>query len=103
MAGDPRHFSREPLVLTADRRFEGSVFDLADACRFARVTARWWGVEPAPVEARVENLARLAICRSRPAFRVHLSLDGSDLLVRVDDAVPRASRHGRSTCRSSCT
>lgn len=67
--------------LTVERRFRGSVFDVADARRFARVTAGWWGVDAEPIENVVDELARRAVCSEQPGFRIALTLDGSDVRV----------------------
>jgi hypothetical protein len=90
-----------PSPLTVERRFRGSVFDVADARRFARVTAGWWGVEAEPVEHVVEELARRAVCSERPGFRVSLTLDGSDVRVCVEeDASDAAAPGGAARIRS---
>lgn len=70
--------------LMVERQFQGSVFDVADARRFARVTATWWGVDAAPVEQVVDELARRSVCSQQPRFRVLLSFDGVDVRVRVE-------------------
>jgi hypothetical protein len=76
--------------LSADRQYRGSFFDVADARRFARVTASWWGVDAEPVEHIVDELARRAVCSEQPGFRVSLSLDGTDVGVRVEAMAPDA-------------
>lgn len=60
------------------------MFDVADARRFARRTASWWGVDAKQVDQVVDKLARRAVCREKPGFRVLLSLDGTDVKVRVE-------------------
>lgn len=101
MVVDPKRSRPEPIVLTAERQFEGSVFDVADARRFARVTAEWWGVETAAVEEVVEELARSAVCREQPAFRLYLSLEGSDVKVQTDEMAADAPvREGPARLRS---
>ncbi len=91
MAVDAGHppFQRRP-PLTVERRFQGSVFDVADARRFARMTASWWGIEPGPVEQVVDELSRRAVCSERPGFCVSLTLDGGDVRVRVVEVEPGA-------------
>lgn len=74
---------------SVERRFEGSVFDIAVARRFARVTALWWGVRPEPLEHRVDELARRAVCEANPAFTVALAVEGANVEVRVDPAPER--------------
>ncbi len=80
--------SRHPRLhrrwYTVERRYQGSVFDVADARRFARRTANWWGVDVRPVDKVVDKLARRAMCSERPGFRVLLSLDGAVMVVRVE-------------------
>jgi hypothetical protein len=80
--------SRHPRLhrrrYTVERRFEGSVFDVADARRFARRTANWWGVDARSVDRVVDKLARRAMCSEQPGFRVLLSLDGAAMEVRVE-------------------
>jgi hypothetical protein len=80
---------RHPL--TVERQFKGSVFDVADARRFARMTASWWGVDPEPVENVVDELSRRAVCSRHPGFGVFLTLDGDDVRVRLEEreAEPR--------------
>lgn len=69
---------------TVERRYQGSVFDVAHARRFARRTASWWGVDAQQVDQVVDTLARRAVCREQPGFRVLLLLDGADVEVRVE-------------------
>lgn len=88
-------FHRHPL--TVERHFQGSVFDVADARRFARVTASWWDVEPGPVEQVVDELSRRAVCSEQPGFRVSLTLDGRDVRVRVAECEPGDPAHDRPT------
>lgn len=76
--------------LTVERQFQGSVFDIADALRFARVTASWWGIEPGPIERVVDELSRRAVCSEPPGFRVSLTLDGTDVRVQVVAMEPGA-------------
>ena len=83
MAADSGHPLLPGRPLTAERHFQGSVFDVAGARRFARVTASWWGVEPGPVEQVVDELSRRAVCSERRGFRVSLTLDGNDVKVCV--------------------
>jgi hypothetical protein len=100
--------SRHPLFhrrrYTVERRFQGSVFDVADARRFARLTANWWGVDVQPVDQAVDRLARRAVCSERPGFRLLLSLDGADVEVLVEgigaESPPRESRSGFGTLSS---
>jgi hypothetical protein len=87
---------------SVERRFGGSVLDVAGARRFARRTADWWGVAAAPVECAVGELARRAVCAPEPAFVVALTLDAGAVCVRVTSvAVPRV-RTARF-CPLSCS
>lgn len=70
-----------------ERRFRGSVFDVADARRFARRIADWWGVAAAPVECVVDELARRAMCRNEPGFVVALTLDAGAVRIQVTSVV----------------
>ena len=88
------HFGRfaKRRDFRVERQFEGIVFDVGEARRFARVTALWWGVDPRPVECLVEELARRAVCAVEPAFTVALRLVGEDVRVCVE-ATPGALGH----------
>lgn len=85
--GDPAFHRR---TLTVERQFQGSVLDVADARRFSRLTASWWGIEPDPIEHVVDELSRHAVCSQRPAFKVLLTLDRTDVKVQVIATEPEA-------------
>lgn len=89
---------------TVERQYQGSVFDVANARRFARCTASWWGVDAQRVDQMVDRLARRAVCNEQPGFRVSLSLDGDDVRVRVEGVggdVPPLK--GRASVESPCS
>jgi hypothetical protein len=67
-----------------ERQFQGTVFDVANAKRFVRVTATWWGVEAGHVEQIVEELARRVVCSEQPRFRLSLALEGIEMRFHVE-------------------
>ncbi|HVC13622.1 MAG TPA: hypothetical protein VND62_02045 [Acidimicrobiales bacterium] len=78
--------------MTVERHFDGSVFDVADARRFAGDTARWWGVDAGSLEDVIGELSRRAVCSERPGFRVSLTLDRGVVNVQVAEEPPGSGR-----------